>query len=118
MIPCNPPIAGAGGRGTVPYVKDRTTETVKEILARLGVEAVEAYDAVSAALDAELGRKGLSARVSAIRWGCATVTAERHEAAQVGWMKDVLETVARRASGGTVTSVRVRTGAAGERNRT
>lgn len=89
-------------------MEDRTTAVVKEILGRLGIEAVESYDAVSAAIDGELSRRGLSAKVCGIRWGCATVAADRRELSQVNWMKDVLEDIARRISAGRITSVRVR----------
>lgn len=89
-------------------MEDRTTAVVKEILGRLGIEAVESYDAVSAAVDAELARRGFTAKVSGIRWGCVTVVADRRELSQVNWMKDVLEGIARRSSDGTITSVRIR----------
>jgi len=89
-------------------MEDRTTAVVKEILGRLGIEAVESYDAVSAAIDGELARRGFTAKVSGIRWGCVTVVADRRELSQVNWMKDVLEGIARRSSNGTITSVRIR----------
>lgn len=89
-------------------MEDRTTAVVKEILGRLGIEAVESYDAVSSAVDAELLRRGFAAKVVGIRWGCVTVEADRHEYSQVNWMKDVLENIARRSSNGSITSVRVR----------
>jgi len=89
-------------------MEDRTTAVVKEILGRLGIESVEAYDNVSGAIDSELARRGFAARVAGIRWGCVTVTAERREISQVHWMKDVLENIARRVSKGSITSVRIR----------
>ena len=89
-------------------MENRTTAVVKEILGRLGIEAVESYDAVSAAIDAELSRRGLSAKVSGIRWGCVTVVADRRELSQVNWMKDVLEDIARRSSAERITSIRIR----------
>lgn len=105
---CEGQIAELPRRCTVNGMEDRTTAVVKEILGRLGIEAVESYDTVSAAVDAELSRRGFSAKVAGIRWGCVTVAADRHEFAQVNWMKDVLENIARRSSRGTITSVRIR----------
>lgn len=89
-------------------MEDRTTAVVKEILGRLGIEAVESYDAVSSAVDAELARRGFAAKVAGIRWGCVTVVADRREISQVNWMKDVLEGIARRSSKDAITSVRIR----------
>jgi hypothetical protein len=89
-------------------MEDRTTSVVKEILGRLGIEAVDSYDAVSGAVDAELARRRLDARVTGIRWGCVTIGAARRDVNQVEWLKDVLTEVARRSSGGTVASVRIR----------
>lgn len=89
-------------------MQDKTTTVVKEILGRLGIEVVESYDEVSAAVNRELSRRGLTARVAGIRWGCVTVVSGRRELPQVDWLKDVLEDVARRSSAGRITSVRVR----------
>lgn len=89
-------------------MEHKTTAVVKEILGRLGIEAVESYDTVSSAIDTELSRRGFTAKVSGIRWGCVTVVADRRELSQLNWMKDVLENVAQRSSKGAITSVRIR----------
>lgn len=90
-------------------MNDRTTEVVKEILGRLGIEDVASYDVVRDAVDVELERRGFRARVSGIRWGCVTVGADRAESGQLDWMRQPLEEIARKASKGTITSVRIRT---------
>lgn len=97
-------------------MNDRTTEVVKEILGRLGIEDVSSYDVVRDAVDAELERRGFRARVSGIRWGCVTVGADRSESGQLDWMRQPLEEVVRKASKGTVTSIRIRTERAGYMN--
>lgn len=89
-------------------MENKTAAVVTEILGRLGIEAVESYDTVSSAIDAELLQRGFTAKVSGIRWGCVTVVSDRRELPQLNWMKDILENVARRSSKGAVTSVRIR----------
>lgn len=91
-------------------MRENLPETMRSMLRRLGIEDVSAYDAVTDAVEAELAKRGLRAKVEGIRWGSATIVAPRNEASQIDWMRLTLVEIADRASNGAVTSIRVRVG--------
>jgi hypothetical protein len=88
---------------------------ISALLEGLGITDATTQDTATSAVSAEITRCAVVAKVTGIRWGRMTIETDPASAAALLWHKDRLEEIAREASHGQVTSVRIRITATGER---
>ena len=81
---------------------------VAKLLAGLGIAGVSTQDATTAAVQEELDRTSVEAKVTGVRWGAVTIEAGQAEIAALAWHRDRLVEIASKASDGEVNRVVLR----------
>jgi hypothetical protein len=84
------------------------SSAISDLLAGLGITAALWQDNATQAIELLLNERGINAKVTSIRWGCALIEADSINAAKVNWHCDSIVAAARTASEDRVTRIRVR----------
>jgi hypothetical protein len=85
-----------------------SSSAITDLLAGLGITAALWQDNATQAIELVLREHQIDAKVTSIRWSCATIEADSINAAKANWHRDSLVTAARTASEDRINRVRVR----------
>lgn len=95
-------------RTILAMAESRSNSIISDLLAGLGITDAIWQDNATQAVELLLNERGIDAKVTSIRWGCALVEADSINAAKANWHCDALVAAARAASEDRVTRIRVR----------